>query len=201
MLSGSALREALSTVPLHTFEGTLYRAVELRHLPTLLSSIGSLLSDNRYTPKGLSHALYLADGPDQAMLEATRSYQRVFPESRVPAYAVYPVHVDLAKVLDLTREDVLELLATSLMELTGDWRATQRLGQRIPTQELGRAAFEGGLEALKYPSAYHTLEGRANMVLFTEHTARFEPELPASVLEAMRHLETRANQVNPLPTN
>lgn len=197
MLAGKALTEALEHIPLSTFSGTLYRAVELRHLPTLLSSIGSVLSDNRYTPKGLTHALYLADGPDQAMLEATRAYQRVFPESRIPAYAIYPVHVDLRRVLDLSRDDVCEHLATSLMELTGDWRAAQRLGRRIPTQELGRASFEAGLEALKYPSAYHTLEGRSNVVVFTEQTAKLEAELPESVLEAMRHLEVQSRTLAP----
>lgn len=189
MLPLSELAQVIAGLRLRAYEGPTYRAVQLRHLPTLTSTIGGLRAYNRYTVPQLSEALYVADGPDQAMLEATRQFQAVFGPSRVPGYAIYPITLDLERVLDLTREDVYGALGTTLMELTGDWRAARAQGLRVVTHDLGRAAFEVGVQALRFPSAYHTDEGRFNLVVFTEHAQNcFQEDLEAEVAEAIAHL-------------
>ena len=174
---------------------TVYRSSQLRHLRTLTSSLGALHSANRYSVPEMSHALYLADGPDQAMRESTRAYQNDFGANAiVPAYAIFPVTVDLEKVLDLTDESTQDALETTLMELTGDWRAAYRAWEkngrtRVVTQELGRAAFEGKWEAVKYPSAYNA--ERWNLVVFSENTRiAVQANLPDPVLQAMMHLNS-----------
>jgi len=178
-----------------TLRETAYRSSQLRHLKTLTSSEGALNGANRYSVPEMSSALYLADAPDQAIRESTRAYRNDFGANAViPAYAIFPVEVDLQNVLDLFDDSVLEAIECNLMELSGDWRAAYRKYEidgrtRVVTQELGRAAFESGFEAIKYPSAYDT--DRWNLVVFTENLSiPVRPMLPDQVLQAIIHLNT-----------
>ncbi|GAA5504021.1 hypothetical protein Dxin01_03789 [Deinococcus xinjiangensis] len=75
MLSGDSLRAAIEAAPLFAFQGTQYRATSLTYFRTLESSEGAWLNNNRMTPARLSRAMYLADGMDVALREATQGYQ------------------------------------------------------------------------------------------------------------------------------
>jgi len=101
----------------------------------------------RLTAATLTLGLYVADGPDIAMLEATRQFQHAFGPSEVPAYATLPVGVKLRRVLDLTDEDTRQTLDTTLSELTGDWQAELEAGLDLPTHRVGLAAFEANCDA------------------------------------------------------
>jgi len=173
---------------------TLYRATRLEFLRTLSGTEGAWGVANRYSLAKMSHAMYLADGPDQAMLESTRQFHSTFGANAIiPAFAVFPVYVDLVKVLDLTDPEIQDILGSSLEELTGDWRAALEERQnhprrRVVTHDLGRAAFEAGWEALKYPSAPHPR--RWNVVVFTEHAlVQPRPQLPKTVQDAVELLQ------------
>lgn len=169
MLPASALPQALQTLDDTTSRVRLYRAAQLRHLPTLTSAEGAWKGENRYTRPGLSHALYLGEAPDLAMIEATQQYQAVFTTLPMPAFVIFPVEVRLRRVLDLTDPQVYPILHTSYTELTGDWRGDRLAGRVPPTWDLGEAAFKAGFEAIKYPSRY---DGRrSNHVVFTERVA------------------------------
>lgn len=167
MLPAAQLAAVLPTLETHTLRSTYYRATAFRHLNTLSSTQGGFHSDNRYTPKRLSQAIYLAEGPDLAMLEASRQYQAVFQTPIVPGYVIFPVGIHLRKMLDLTDPDICWALQTSQMELTGPWRDLMALNQTVVTQELGREAFIQKFDAIRYPSAYAS--NRSNLVVFTEH--------------------------------
>ena len=66
--------------------------------------VGAWRGDNRYTAANVSEAMYLAQTPDLAMLEATRQFQRAMSTPEFPAYTIIPVAVDFSRVLDMTRE-------------------------------------------------------------------------------------------------
>jgi len=180
MLPPDQLAGVLESLNASTFRDRLYRASQLVHLKTLTSTQGAWAGHNRYTRPGLSQALYVADGPDQAMLEATRQLLSLFATQPIPGYVIFPVIADLQRVLDLTDTRHYAALGTSLSELTGDWRAER--GQNLPvaTQLLGEAAFNAGFQAIRYPSAPNPR--RFNLVLFTErlesHQLQFELDEP-----------------------
>ena len=180
-----------------THAGRLYRVVQLQYLATLTSTEGAWKGENRFTAPQVSQALYLAQAPDLAMLEATRQFQSYFDTPEFPAYAIFPVDVDLQCVIDLTRDDMQEAVGTSLEELTGDWRAARKRQlkqpqKRVVTHDLGAAVKEAGFEGLKYYSAYDSR--RWNMVVFTENLTReFQVifDLPEAAIEATEALSKK----------
>ena len=195
MKRGDDLQAAIAAASLLAQDTITYRVTNLNYFETLTSSEGAYASDNRFTPKRLSQALYVADAPDLALREATQGYQDEFRAPEIPAHAFYPVHIRVTRVLDLTHADVREALDVSPMTLTGDWKTSLALHARDPrnrveTHEIGRAAFALGLEGLRYPSAFDPL--RHNYVLFTEHLAQ-PPRinLPPIILTAQALLKQR----------
>jgi len=168
--------------------------VQLQYLQTLTSTEGAWRADNRYTAVEVSQAMYLAQAPDLAMLEATRQFQRAFDTPTFPAYSILPVDVDLRRILDVTRDDHQDTLETSIEELSGDWRAARARQLKDPTRhvvthDLGKAAKDAGFEGIKYSSAYDP--ARWNIVLFTEnltHERQVVFDLPDAVIQAQAAL-------------
>ena len=122
----------------------------------------------------------------------------MFTTRTVPASVIYPVTVNLHRVLDLPDNADWERLGTSLEELTGDWRAdwdqvsSGTPGARVATHELGRAAHASGFEAIRYPSTYRPQ--RHNLVLFTELLASLpEVQLPEVASRAITWLGAPAS--------
>lgn len=180
-LQGKALRAAIEVAPFIGSAAVQYRATAMTYFRTLESAEGAWLRNNRFTPAGLSWALYTADGMDIALREATQGFQGAFHQPEIPAHAVYPVHVQAARILDLTDPGIRALLGVSLMTLTGDWRGAALLKrqypeERVETHEIGAAAFEVGFQGIRYPSAFDA--ARANTVFFTEHL----PTPPEAIL-------------------
>ena len=180
-LAGQALRAAIEAAPFIGNHTTQYRATALAYFRTLESTVGAWGADNRFTPARLSHAIYTADGMDIALREATQGFQAEFHQPEMPAHAVYPVHIRATRILDLTDPGIHALLGERLMTLTGDWRGAALLKSRFPqerveTHEIGAAAFEVGLQGIRYPSAFDV--ARANTVFFTEHL----PTPPEAIL-------------------
>lgn len=173
MLPADQLLPALNACPQETFRGTLYRAVNLQYLASLTSGAGALKAPNRYSPPGLTEALYMAVTPDLAMVEANQQHRHEFHTDVIPATAILPVDVDLRRVLDLTRRENLTALGTTVAELTGQWRTEygQHLNDpavRVPTHDVGRAAYEAGFDAMRYESRYaeERKSNRDNYVVF-----------------------------------
>lgn len=199
MLRDQKLLTAVGQCAPSTHAGRLYRVVQLQYLPTLRSTEGAWNADNRYTAAKVSQAMYLAQAPDLAMLEATRQFQRAFSTPVFPAYSILPVDVDLRKVLDMTRDEHQDALGTSIEELSGDWRAARAKQladstRRVATHDLGVAAKEAGFEGLKYASAYD--QSRWNIVIFTENLLQERQiifDLPDVVVQAMNSFEAAAS--------
>src|SRR4051812_19960173 len=150
MHSGAALTAAVGQVPQVPFVGLTYRAIHLRHFPTLVAAqplfapAGGLIG-SRYVAPGGPESLYVA-------LHATTAFRELngwfFEQAATPlgvrqvrAGLLRPVptvmlgiHVDVRHVLDLTNRAVRNGLGIqSLREIHGVWRNVPN----APTQVLG----------------------------------------------------------------
>ena len=114
--------------------------------------------------KGVQAPLYTAFQATVAALEVTRftpskymSIEDAIVESReflaARGYQLFAIEVNLQRVLDLTEDASLVV-----RYLDTDWDCEQAVCQgphpTVPSQELGRAAFQVGFEAIRRPSMF-----------------------------------------------
>ena len=170
MLSASDLTAALQSLHGFSYEGVLYRAVDMEALfgfhqptpyprPLPLFSEGARQRGARYTPVGGPASLYLAHDPETAYAEANRVHTQAWAGASNIAPASPPtvlisVRARLNSVLDITDAVIQRELQTSYQELLRPWRRAQSRGEIVATQALGQAVFDCGLfQAIRYPSA------------------------------------------------
>ena len=188
MLPEKELRNELLVVPLVAVTGPWTRALLHRLLhqappgapagspPQPLWAGGPALRGARFTPKGAFESIYLASDPITALREVEAIF--VNPHGppvtiQTPPWTVFAVNGFLQPVLDLSDPAIQARLATSVAELTGDWRFSQAVhlageGPLPPTQLLGRAAFETArIAGIRYRSARRSGEG-FNVVVFSD---------------------------------
>jgi hypothetical protein len=105
--------------------------------------------------------IYLTDDPQVALYEVRAVYGSPLPgKGHVPspnpiAWTIFPIAVELRSVADLTRDAELEIIDTSVQELTGDWEGYAHRPQHqnapppyfthVPTQQLAVAVHQTGL--------------------------------------------------------
>ena len=176
MLPEKELLKVVSDLPLISLRGPWTRAIELRHLvrdqPEPLWS-GS--ANSRFTPKQTFRRLYLTSDFETALKEAGALFLNQ-PLANRP-WTLIIVEGILESILDVTDLSICERLATSLAELTGDWRYPEGLylqgeGLMPPTHLLGKAAFETGrVLGIRFRSAKNTGQGM-NIVVFTDRLTR-----------------------------
>lgn len=76
-------------------------------------------------------------------------------------WTIVTVEGVLTDVLNLTDKAIQAELGTTQVELIGEWRLMQALGQLAPTQLLGRVAHDtGSTNGLSYVSAKNPAMGR-----------------------------------------
>lgn len=147
-----------------THEITLYRAVALRYLwgspsPQPLYADGSPIFGARFTPRGATvmRSLYFAAEAETCLYEVLPQYL-LNRRKRPPKFDAFPptvlvsANVSLNRVIDVTDSEVQEIFGTNRTELRAGWRLQQERGE-TPTQRLGRAVFECGIQAIRYESA------------------------------------------------
>jgi RES domain-containing protein len=182
MLTGLALQVALDSLPTQSFEGVLYRAVDLEALfgfhrptpypqPLPLFSEGARQRGARYTPIGGPASLYLALDPQTAYAEVNRVHTQAWSGTVENAPALPPtvlisVRARLDSILDITNAAIQQALQTTERELLRPWRLAQARGHAVVTQVLGQAVFDGNIQAIRYPSAQS--DGAHCLVVFPE---------------------------------
>ncbi len=147
-----------------THEITLYRAVALRYLwgnpsPQPLYADGAAIIGARFTPRGASEmrSLYFAAEAETCLYEVLPQYL-LNRRKRPPKFDAFPpivllsATVSLLRVIDITDADVQKQLETNRTELRAGWRIQQEK-EETPTQRLGRAVFDCGIQAIRYESA------------------------------------------------
>lgn len=167
MKRGKALRRALATLPTTPFTGVGSRSVHVRYLDTLLGSRGSERESGRFHVRGTLRAVYFSLDPLTALLEvgaALRVRTRLVTAPHDP-HVMLSAEITLHRVLDLTEEEHHGALGTHHQELTGNWRRATREAP-APTQRLGGAAAELGIQGLVYTSAKNDLG--TNIVVYPD---------------------------------
>lgn len=144
--------------------GTWYRAVQARWASTPLAHAHTATQPGRFNSGSAERpgveAIYLTDDPRVALIEVREVIgsglpgQPSTPNPNPRAWTVYPVSVELLSVADLTRDEQLQLVDTSVQELTGDWLGYYHRPQHrdapppyfthVPTQQLAVALYQTG---------------------------------------------------------
>ncbi len=127
--------------PAGEFSGTVYRICTARYEGNVVSMRGSLLHGARYNIRGYFGALYTSLSPETAGREMAR-YFTVPPRG---GFVEAAIALRLSRVVDLTDK-------TLLVEAGIAWEHLMGARHSI-TQEIGRRAWENGVEALRIPSA------------------------------------------------
>jgi RES domain-containing protein len=168
MLDLDELMLALQSLPVVFLEGTTYRIIRNKYASSPLSTIGSLRG-GRYNPPDKFEALYIADNPNNALLEVgamIRTTQGLAGIKSNPLL-ILSLEYRLSRVLDLFEKTHQSAIGVHLQELTLSWRDVNAEGQMSATQKLGWTIYTMGIiEALKVPSA--KIDGAYNLVIFPD---------------------------------
>jgi hypothetical protein len=145
--------------------GTWYRAVPAHHGTTPLAYTHTTTRAGRFHNGSEQRpgipALYLTDDPQVTLYEVRLVVgsplpgQANTPNPNPTAWTIIPITVSLQAVADLTRDSELEIIDTSIQELTGDWAGYAHRPQHqnpppphfthVPTQQLAATLHQTGL--------------------------------------------------------
>lgn len=155
------------------WSGIIYRATSVRRANSsdLIAGVGAFLTGGRWTPPGVSRAVYGSLDEAVALEEARQQNRRqgVLPWMSLPL-VLTAIAVELEPVLDLTDGLVRRTLRVSRDRMRSEpsWIFQDR-GQEALTQALGRLARKHGFVALIVPSAARS--PAANLVAFPDEVA------------------------------
>lgn len=164
---------AVGRLPLGPVAGTWTRAVAPHFMPTALHTAHTRRVFSRFSPGPLGtppfEILYLAESRMVALFEVQALFgSPTHPGGVVPnprgAWTAISVQARLSAAADLTQILAQSHLATSVQELTGDWRGYRLRGPGAsvplpigiaPKQELGEALYRDsrGIEGFRTVSA------------------------------------------------
>ena len=150
--------------------GDSFRLVALRYQDSLLSTIGSFKRGGRYNIAQQFEALYLSGSPITALKEIRYLINTPAGVSAYPTrpYILLSLQYQLHRVIDLTDSHIRNFLDTNVQELTGSWYSF--IEEEIaPTQQLGKIAYDLGVQALKVPSSVDLENNGFNLVIFPEN--------------------------------
>jgi RES domain-containing protein len=147
-MSRARLTAAFRTIPGAPLRGSFFRAIPLEHRTTPLSAIGSIKRGGRYNPQGEFEAYYLAESPETTLYELRVVAPNVAP-ARMKPTVTFTVNVVLQHAVDLTVRETRTILGVGQNELTIEWRAIFARGDVPTTHEIGRAARDTNVEALR----------------------------------------------------
>jgi len=182
VLDDTGLSSILPTLPLVGIHGVVYRSLDWTYHTTVNSVIGSIKAHGRYHHKDDAlGTIYLAETHSGAVDEQRQEQQSLFPvlpgQAAGATTVVAPFQIALQRLVDLRHPAVQQELATSLMELTGDWRLQLGWIRRAETQRLAFAAHAAGIEGLIYTSAVGA--NGNNVVVFSSNlSAQMQATLP-----------------------
>jgi hypothetical protein len=160
---------ACANLKLAPLTGHWFRALNLRHWKTRLSTDHSRKSPSRFSAATnkvpLYRMLYLGENHQVAIYEVGALLGD--PDAPVSnpkgSWALMSVQVTLDYVADLSDVAQQKIIATNLQELTGSWAACSGAA---PTQVLGRALHDlPDLEGFIYPSAK---AGNRSLAIFVD---------------------------------
>ena len=168
------LRRRIKPALFHPWKGTIYRVTTLKYAGAriVLDGEGSYRNGGRWNGIGSFRAVYGSTEDMVALAEskATAEYANLPYPFREPRLIV-AVDVELYRVIDLTADEILEILGVSEKELRDeDWRKIQEQGFESLSQALGHAIFAAHGEGLLARSV--RVKNGINVAYFPENKAR-----------------------------
>ncbi len=158
---------------LGSFSGIVYRQCAPQYATgrDLLTGAGSSKHGGRWNPRAFK-AVYASLSPETALAEALHPFRHYgFPEWQAMPRTLVAAQVGFTRTLDLTDPLVLTKLSIPrdlvFQELQRYWRTLQAPGGEGWTQQIGRAAFSSGVQALLVPSA--AISAGKNVVWFPDN--------------------------------
>ena len=172
MLKDKKLIQAVKKLSAYSvpISGDSFRLVALRYQDSLLSTIGSFKRGGRYNIAQQFEALYVSGSPITALKEIRYLINTPAGVSAYPTrpYILLSLQYQLHRVIDLTDSHIRNFLDTNVQELTGSWYSF--IEEEIaPTQQLGKIAYDLGVQALKVPSSVDLENNGFNLVIFPEN--------------------------------
>lgn len=150
--------------------GTYFRSVSLGYQREFLDTQGSFEHGGRYNPVGEFGALYMSDSEELCKVEVQK---RIKPDC-ADLQTTRKIKASLARVLDLTNPKNLRKLGITKQDLIQE----RSRGGWALTQDIARAAYKSGYEAILAPSA--TSKGN-NLVIFDQY-------VDAAKINSYKHL-------------
>ena len=174
MLEADRLADALTTLPVLSYNRNVFRAVELEALQSInpmqpLFDLGPCRRGQRYTPPGGPPALYVSEDPATSYFEGTGMFAAVaaLAHQNAPATVIFNIVATLENILDITTEVTQQRLQTNIIELTSSWKWQMAMGSSVPTHILANVAYATGrFQAIRFPSARRDAE--PNLVIWTD---------------------------------
>jgi hypothetical protein len=179
------------SLPRRPLTGTWYRAVTPDYFADGLGFVHTVGVASRFNPGPFGRTrfaiLYLAEDHPTALAETRATLptgvpaRPVVPNPVGGPMTIFPAVVSLGGVVDLCDPDNLDVVGTSVQEMTGDWVSYQvrRMIRPAPTQELGAALFKTPrVEAFLTYSARDPT--RRNLIVFP---TRLRPESSVAVTD------------------
>ena len=172
MLKDKKLIQAVKKLSAYSvpISGDSFRLVALRYQDSLLSTIGSFKRGGRYNVAQQFEALYVSGSPITALKEIRYLINTPAGVSAYPTrpYILLSLQYQLHRVIDLTDSHIRNFLDTNVQELTGSCYSF--IEEEIaPTQQLGKIAYDLGVQALKVPSSVDLENNGFNLVIFPEN--------------------------------
>lgn len=151
MIHDPRLVDALSKLPMQTFEGDVFRATRRNLDPTTPSTSGG-----RWSPENGPAVLYTSFEREGALAEIAFHWSRFSPRPTKPA-VVHQLGVKSDRSLKLVRSDLAQLGVEPQLQDQPNYQRTQEIGAVV--------AFIG-CDGLIVPSARWNCE---NLILFTDN--------------------------------
>lgn len=177
MLPNNELISALNKIPAQALSKIVFRSVSLDDLLSvvplhILYDLGPRTNGQRYSPVDPNgpRTLYVSERPETSFWEASGGVFSTITsvnQDWATLMAIIPIRINLERILDLTEPHIQAQLGTTLSELTGSWEIQMLNGSPVPTQEIGRAAFNcQRFQGIRFPSA--PLSEHINLLIWTE---------------------------------
>ena len=157
--------------PARRWTGKIFRCVTPSYAneEDLLSGVGAQSAGGRWNPLGAFPVVYGSLTPETALAEVLERFRTDgIPVDQAMPRVLVAISVRLGTLLDLTRGDVRQRIRVSRDRIVGTrWSREQHAGREAITQAIGRAAYDGGLEAVIAPSSSD--RGGSNLAIFADN--------------------------------
>ena len=157
--------------PARGWSGEVFRCTSPKYAKEedLMSGAGAEYYGGRWNPPGSFPVVYGSLSPETALGEVLEPFRVAgIPVHQAMPRVLVAISVRLRILLELTRGDIRQRIRVSRDRIVGTrWSREQNACREAITQAIGRAAYDGGLEAVIAPSSCDP--GGSNLAIFVDN--------------------------------